>query len=873
MAETVGELAVKISADARGLSRDIAKQSTQAGDVAGRQMGGAMQGAMRKVALAVGGAAIGAAAVGGLKAAVGAASDLGESVNAVQKTFGDAAGGIQKLGREAATAVGLSATEFQSLSVGFAGFAKNIAGPGGDVVATIDEMTTRVADFASVQNLEVPEAGAIFQSALAGETEAVRKFGIDLSAAAVEQYALNAGIGDGSGELTEAQKQAARYGLLLQETDQWAGDFADTSDQLANSQRILSASWKDAQAELGAALLPAVTELVNSLRPLVNELMPPLKSLISSVTPLFGVLAQNLAPVVASLVEGLAPVIGTIVGGIGELVTAISPLLQSLGDALMPILEVVAVNFAALAGGLVTALVPALTVLVSALAPIIEQLVEALAPVLPVLVASLANGLAPVLVTVATAMAGVLQAVAPLVVQLITALLPSLPMLVELFLMLVNSVFIPLLPVMLQLVQALVPFVSELIDRLGPALEGLIAQLLEWDTQLKVIVISVGAVWAAVKLWSGMSAIYTGIITKINALSASKTVLAIKTGLNTAAFVAQKAVMLAISAATKAWTAAQWLLNAAMTANPIGIIIAIIVALVAAVVIAYQKSDTFRAIVQAAWDGIKRAAAVAWDFLKRVFDALKVAVSVVWTAIKTYFTFWINIYRKVWEGAQAMWRFIQEAFNKLKEAAAGLWRGIQDYFGRILTKVGEIRQGVADRISGLVEFVKGLPGRILRGLGNIGSLLFNAGADLIRGLWNGIQSLGGWIIDKLTGFVKNVIPGPIRKVLGISSPSKLFAEFGRDTMLGFMVGVDKEGPKVGPSVASWMPDRLDIPRASLVGELRNVEMSAVARTRTAVQVFLGNEKLDERQEWVARRVTEAEAKKADMTRLGVETWR
>ncbi|HEY9657032.1 MAG TPA: hypothetical protein V6C65_01110, partial [Allocoleopsis sp.] len=69
---------------------------------------------------------------------------------------------------------------------------------------------------------------------------------------------------------------------------------------------------------------------------------------------------------------------------------------------------------------------------------------------------------------------------------------------------------------------------------------------------------------------------------------------------DTAATIASKTAQIAASAATKAWAATQWLLNAALTANPIGIVIALVVALVAAIVIAYKNSETFRNIVNAA---------------------------------------------------------------------------------------------------------------------------------------------------------------------------------------------------------------------------------------------------------------------------------
>src|SRR5215831_898494 len=90
---------------------------------------------------------------------------------------------------------------------------------------------------------------------------------------------------------------------------------------------------------------------------------------------------------------------------------------------------------------------------------------------------------------------------------------------------------------------------------------------------------------------------------------------------------AYQALQIAVKVATAAWTAAQWLLNAALTANPIGLVVAAIAALAAGLVIAYKKSETFRDIVQAALRGVQAAAdALAqgfralWDMAKSAFD-------------------------------------------------------------------------------------------------------------------------------------------------------------------------------------------------------------------------------------------------------------
>ena len=208
------------------------------------------------VAVGAGVAAVGLFKLG--KASVTASSDLNESLNAVNVTFGDSAEGIKQLGKQAATSLGLSQAAFNGLAVQFSNFATTVAGPGGDVVQIMDDLTTRAADFASVMNLDVAEAATLFQSGLAGETEPLRQYGIDLSAAAVEAYAMANGIGQAGRELTEAEKVQARYGLLMQSTAKTQGDFANTSTGMANQQRILNAEWSNFKTVVGQALVPII---------------------------------------------------------------------------------------------------------------------------------------------------------------------------------------------------------------------------------------------------------------------------------------------------------------------------------------------------------------------------------------------------------------------------------------------------------------------------------------------------------------------------------------------------------------------------------------------------------------------------------------
>jgi len=239
---------------------------------ASKSLGG-VEGATKKLASAFA-LAFGAREIAQfVQGSIDAASDFTESVNAVEVATGVAASGIQKLGRTAATELGLSKTAVNEAAVAFAAFGEKVS-LDADISNEFEDFITRATDFASVMNVDVDEALRKFQSGLAGETEPLRKFGIDVSAASTQAFALATGIVEVGGKMTEAEKVQARYGLLMQQTDKFAGDFANTSGELANQLRIQEAEMENASIELGKELLPLQLEWVKFQR---NALIPALK--------------------------------------------------------------------------------------------------------------------------------------------------------------------------------------------------------------------------------------------------------------------------------------------------------------------------------------------------------------------------------------------------------------------------------------------------------------------------------------------------------------------------------------------------------------------------------------------------------------------
>ena len=174
--------------------------------------------------------------------------------------------------------------------------------------------------------------------------------------------------------------------------------------------------------------------------------------------------------------------------------------------------------------------------------------------------------------------------------------------------------------------------------------------------------------------------------------------------------------------------AAQWLI----AMGPVGWVIALIVGLAALIILN--------------WDKIKKYTAMAWDW---IWGKIKWIGS----AIGGFFMRWniVSLFLRHWDS---------------------------------------IRNGVVNKAVGLVNWVRGLPGRIASAIGNLNNLLYNKGMDVVRGLWNGIQSMGAWLRGTLIGWAKNLIPGPIADALGISSPSRVMAEVvGRWIPAGVIEGI------------------------------------------------------------------------------------
>ncbi len=295
----------KYTANAQGAARSTAKIQGAA-DKTSKSMGGLRSTAL-KAGVALGAAFAAKAALDFAKSSIAAFSNLEESINAIEVAYGEAAEGIFVLGENSAEQFGLSTRAVNEAAVAMSAFASKI--DAADPADAFENVLQRATDFASVMNIDVEESLLLFRSGLAGESEPLRKFGIDVSAATVNLVGLEAGLGGANGKLDEGEKVQARYLAIMQQTEKTAGDFANTADGLANSQRILSAKWEEAQVLLGKKLAPAMTSLISA----GTKLLP----VFGLIVDIFGDLVITAQPTIDLMAE-LAGIIGEVSGAASE---------------------------------------------------------------------------------------------------------------------------------------------------------------------------------------------------------------------------------------------------------------------------------------------------------------------------------------------------------------------------------------------------------------------------------------------------------------------------------------------------------------------------------------------------------------------------
>lgn len=360
-----------------------------------------------------------------------------------------------------------------------------------------------------------------------------------------------------------------------------------------------------------------------------------------------------------------------------------------------------------------------------------------------------------------------------------------------------------------ELVKAVADFVIEWLPKI---IDGL-AWIADNGEQISGLILAIGTAWATWKVLSTLAAVLPVVVGFMSTLFLE---------LATA-----PTIMAGVSSAM------------AMLGGPVTLIIGLIAALVGAVIYLWNTNEDFRNF----WIG-------CWESVKTFFTDC-------WNGLISFFTetipSWIDSIIEWFEGIPQWFSELPGKIGyALGYALASMVQWGIDCYNWVLTEVPKI-------IDGIVTFFSELPGEIwgwlcetvsnivqwgadmydsacqaaeetidgiIEWFCNLPEQMMDIGANIIRGLWDGITGMGSWLMDKISGFCSGLLDGFLG-FFDIHSPSRLFRDLiGINLVKGIGVGIDVETPNLEKDINANM--------AELTAKLKGTVDYETAKTTASV---------------------------------------
>lgn len=594
-----------------------------------------------KAAGAMAGAFAVAGAIDFAGKAISQASDLQESISKVGVVFKTSGDEIIAWSQGAASAMGLSQQKALEAVGTFGNLAVSLGLPQQASADMSKNLVGLAADLGSFNNVPVEDALLALRSGLTGETEPLKKFGVNLNDATLKAKALQLGLvsssvdmnklsaaqeasekasrkaadalkahGENSIEfrdaardseqaqaklaevmegkvpasLTAAEKAQAAYAVIMEQTGVAQGDFVRTSDGLANSTKTAGAKFEDLQAKVGTALLPAMTALVGFIS---DTVIPGIEKLGAAIGE-----SEGFQSFVSFLSGSVVPALQKIADFIG---TTIVPAIARLFDLIVSNKDVVLAVFTAIGIMLAATILPAMIALIPT-----------------------AVGLFAIWVAGAVS-AGIATLVAAAPFILIGAAIAALA-----FIIIRNW-----------------DTISSVVSTVFGAIVGVVQGVISWITEN----------------WQTLLLIITGPI-----------------GIAVALVVGHWDTIVAAVQAVISWVSENWPTLLAIITGPIGIAVL---------------------LIQRNWDTIKDGATAVWQWVTDKWDQLRAGISRAVDLIKGYIDLLVNIYfRWPMTAATELFNFVSDKF-----------RALADFILGMVDRIKSAASSIADAIKGPINAI------------------------------------------------------------------------------------------------------------------------------------------------------------------------
>lgn len=758
MADEVGSGQVAIEPVFTGFRSKVTREVETSGREGGRAFGSAFKGALVGLGSVLGLSKLKETFTG----AIQGAGNLEQSVGGVQAVFKDQASSLFSYAKNAKTALGLTANEYQELGTIIGSQLKNGGVAMDQLAPKTQELIGLGGDLSAQFGGSTKEAVEALSSAIKGERDPIERYGVSLNQAKIDAEAAALGFKKVGGSFEAQAQQAATLSLVMKQTADAQGAASRETNSFNSRQSTFNAIVKEGKAQIAGAFLPALSSLYGFM----NEKLPGAFDKASLRAATFGnglsAFLAKLSAFQAGIASGaMTPDLVKALGldpatGFGKhLATALGGIRAFKASFAAADGDITSSGFAGFMEqfGYQTRL--ALDGIRAAAGPAFEALrsgdFSQLRPALDGFLA-VAKPAGPILVEVGKALGKMSEEIGKLIAGAL-----------------------PLIKPLLEGATAAMTFLAEHTEILTGIIIALAAGMVVW--RLAQIAGNIAAL-ASVPVMAAQAASNFALASAMRGQTAAQAANTVATTAGTTsrvravasmvatgvAMAASKAAMLAGAAATGIATAAQWAMNAAMSANPIALVILAIVALVAGLVWFFTQTELGRQIFANVFAFIQGVVQAVIDWFTNVLVPTLVAV---------------------WAGIGAGLAAVGQFF-------ADTWNGVIS--------------GVGGFIGGVIQHFLDLPGKIMAALGNLGTFLLDSGRALIQGFIDGISGMAGAIggaVGGVLGAVADFFPhSPAKK--GPFSGRGYTSHSGKALATDFAKSIAGEQATVGAAASKLM---------------------------------------------------------------------
>lgn len=775
--------------------------------------------------------------VTGLGFMVMAASDLNEAITATDAIFSKSAKGIKAWAKTTASSMGIAETDALKAAMIFGGLGKQ-AGLTGDALNGFStDLVGAAADLASFFNVDPGTVLEDIQSGLAGQSEPLRKYQIYLTEASVAQKAMEMTGKSNAAQLTENEKVMARAALIMEGLNEAEGDFAKTSKGLANQLRILRARFKDVAAHMGQIMLPTVLKLAEKLGSLtgwIEKLSPGMQkwAVIIAIT------AAALGPLLIAL--GLMlPAIKLLLGPLGLVLAAVALLGAAFATNFLGIRDIIDtitsridtfvayLSRAFASGEGIDSLAKQMANWLPISENVARQLLAIADAVGDMVAAFRSGGLSELASVIGEELSNIGDALGGLASQALTVVIDTAVQVAGWFWDNRNDIWAGIKAFYGWEWNTLKDAVTVVIDA---AIS--LAKTVDWEglkTDVRTGIVN--AVGAIVNLGSDIGGKIAEKIKEIpwaTVLTADTFNVGVAVGAALRAAISQASTI--VSEVGSALGELDWstvpgklaeglklaLLGAGAIIAAIGIAIASFIGGAIAGLIFGPDTD-FGAVVALIKTGLQNAinAAEAWtgmlllkgvDLLQGLYDGAiqkwlevstwlsdrpEVAVSAIGGVLTTLLQKGKDIVQGFLDGATLRWTAVTgwlftrpaAVIHAIGDLAKTLWQKGKDI-------IAGFRGGAVDKWDTVHSYMRNAPGRVVAAIGDVSRTLWDIGVSIIQGMANGIVSAYHLVTSAVQGAI-DLIPGPVKKLLGIGSPSKVMADLLYAVPQGMALGMQR----------------------------------------------------------------------------------